>query len=272
MLGKITFLEYTGEQNPEATFLDLLTDNPLNPSWGLMEIPSLSFTLPSKYRHMVQPRRKVRVEFQNWVFDGFVMGCELDNHGNKITIDLTHVISELDWYKLPTNLSIKSEYIPDVLSRPEFQLQQYLLTFDEVAASIDIDYVFSNESILDAYNTICNNTDSVYWRINRSNPYLLEFGRFGEDSGIEITKDKYLISDVDVRQDFGTDVVNYAVVLSDKTDSGVSSVTLQDIYEDSTLQDPLFPVVITSSNGVTNNERSYANYTRARIPQFAPNR
>lgn len=271
MLGKITFLEYTGEQNPEATFLDLLTDNQLSPTWGLMEVPSLSFTLPAKYQIMLQPRRKVRVEYQNWVFDGFIMGIDLDNHGNKVTVDLIHVVSELTWYKLPTNLSVKAELIPDVLSRSEFQLPQYLVTFDELAAAIDIDYLFSNESILDAYTTICNNTDEVYWRINRRNPYLIEFGRFGEDTGIEISKDKYLISDVDVRQDFGTDVINYAVILADKTDSGASSVTLQDIRNDSSLQDPKFPVVLTSSTGLTNNERSYANYARARIPQFASN-
>lgn len=263
-MGKITFLEYEGHQDPELTFSDLLSD--IDVSWGLMVVPATSFELPAKYAVMAQPRRKVRIEYNNWVFEGFIMGKETDNHKNTVVIDLTHVIVELSWHKLPTNLSIKAELIPTTLGRPEFQVTPYTTTFDAYAAVVDIDYVFSNQNLIEAYSQVCENTDSIFWRVNRQNPYIIEFGSFGEDTGIEISKDKYLISDVDIAEDFGESVVNYAVVIADKSDSGNTSVTLQDIIQDKSLQDPNFPVVLTGQT--VNNEREYK---YARAPQFASN-
>ena len=63
-------------------------------------------------------------------------------------------------------------------------------------------------------------------------------------------------------------VVNVATVYSDKSDGGMSSLTLREVYMDTSLQKSGFPVVILHSN--VNNERDYHMYL-SQFPQLAPN-
>ena len=63
-------------------------------------------------------------------------------------------------------------------------------------------------------------------------------------------------------------VINVATVYSDKSDGGMSSLTLREIYMNKSLQKSGFPVVILHSN--VNNERDYRMYI-SQFPQLAPN-
>ena len=63
-------------------------------------------------------------------------------------------------------------------------------------------------------------------------------------------------------------VINVATVYSDKSDGGMSSLTLREVYMDKSLQKDKFPVVILHSN--VNNERDYRMYTD-QYPKLAPN-
>ncbi len=63
-------------------------------------------------------------------------------------------------------------------------------------------------------------------------------------------------------------VINVATVYSDKSDGGMSSLTLREVYMNPSYQRSGFPVVILHSN--VNNERDYRMYTD-QYPTLAPN-
>ena len=63
-------------------------------------------------------------------------------------------------------------------------------------------------------------------------------------------------------------VVNVATVYSEKSDTGMSSMTLREVYNDPDLQIAKFPVVILRAN--VNNERNYKKYSE-QYPKLAPN-
>ena len=63
-------------------------------------------------------------------------------------------------------------------------------------------------------------------------------------------------------------VFNLATVYAEKSDSGMSSLTLREVYDDPTLQKDGFPCVILRNN--VNNERDYTKYI-TQYPKLAPN-
>lgn len=262
--GKLTFLEADTDFTSEYVFEELLSE--IDIEWSLMAIPTTSLQLPIKFLPLVQTRRKVRIEYRDFIFEGFIVGKSTDKRAETVSFDLEHVISTLNQYKMPTNLSIKDTSFRDTLDSFNFLYAEFITTTDEYTSNINVDYVFSNQTVLEAYSQLCWNTDDVYWRVNRQEPYLIEFGVFGEEKDLIISKKTNLISDPVIDESFGDEVINYAVVLTDKSEAGVSSTTLQQIYENPDLQDPNFPVVLTGE--LVNNERRY-DYIR--IPQFAPN-
>ena len=63
-------------------------------------------------------------------------------------------------------------------------------------------------------------------------------------------------------------MINVATVYSDKSDGGMSSLTLREVYQDPSLQKEGFPVFILHAN--VNNERDYRMYI-TQYPKLAPN-
>ena len=74
-----------------------------------------------------------------------------------------------------------------------------------------------------------------------------------------------IIGEPTMETDF-SDVINLATVYANKSDSGMSSLSLREVYNDKSLQNPKFPVVILRSN--INNERDYEYVD---FPKLAPN-
>lgn len=136
-----------------------------------------------------------------------------------------------------------------------------------------IDYVYSRQNKLDALTQTMELTDDLFWRVGFDNRKLVEIGSFGDEKPyILSTKPSggtniRIISEPEIDYDF-ENAINVATVYSDKSDSGMSSLTLREVYNDPTLQQDGFPVVILHPN--VNNERDYSAYID-QMPSIAPN-
>lgn len=141
-----------------------------------------------------------------------------------------------------------------------------------------IDYVYSKQSKLKALTKTMEITPDLYWRVGFTNEKLIEVGKFGDKKPYTISvkpsgkTNRRMITEPEVTPDY-ENVINVATVYSDKSDGGMSSLTLREVYGD-TGDDAIealkknFPVVILRAN--VNNERDYTKYV-TQFPKLAPN-
>lgn len=136
-----------------------------------------------------------------------------------------------------------------------------------------IDYVYSRQNKLEALTKTMELTPDLFWRVGFTNEKVIEVGTFGEKKPYTISvkpsgrTNRRMISEPEVTPDY-ENVINVATVYSDKSDGGMSSLTLREVYQDKSLQNEDFPVVILRAN--VNNERDYTRYV-VQYPKLAPN-
>lgn len=127
-----------------------------------------------------------------------------------------------------------------------------------------IDYVYSRQNKLDALTQTMELTDDLFWRVGFTNSKTVQIGKFGKKRPYIFSMKPagqtniQIIEEPEIDYDF-ENVINVATVYSDKSDSGMSSLTLRDVYKNPQYQKDGFPVVILHSN--VNNERDYSAYT-----------
>lgn len=163
--------------------------------------------------------------------------------------------------------------LEDIYNDKNFAYPGWQIEYQDDSASRKIDYVYSRQNKLEALTQTMELTDDLWWRVGLWNEKKVQIGRFGEKKPYTIS-DKpsgktniRLISEPTIDYDF-ENVVNVATVYSDKTDGGMSSLTLREVYMNPALQKPGFPVVILHAN--VNNERDYTKYIE-QYPKLAPN-
>lgn len=136
-----------------------------------------------------------------------------------------------------------------------------------------IDYVYSKQNKLEALTKTMELTPDLFWRVGFTNEKVIEVGKFGKHKPYMISvqpssqTNRRIITEPTVTPDY-ENVINVATVYADKSDGGMSSLTLRDIYEHPELQEDGFPVVILRAN--VNNERDYTKYIKS-FPELAPN-
>ena len=141
-----------------------------------------------------------------------------------------------------------------------------------------IDYIYSRQGKLEALTKTMENTTDLFWRVGFTGEKLIEIGKFGAHKPYMISlrpsgrSNRKIITEPEITPDY-ENVINVATVYSAKSDAGMSSLTLREVYNDS--QDKElnklkkdFPVVILHSN--VNNERDYTRYI-TQYPELAPN-
>lgn len=137
------------------------------------------------------------------------------------------------------------------------------LNFSEKAQKEKIDYVYSRQNKLDALTKTCELTDDLFWRVRFIDDKVIDISEFGEKKPYMISmkpsgiRNIRIITEPQIEYNFD-DVINVATVYSAKSDSGMSSLTMREVYNDETLQQEGFPVVILRGN--VNNERDYSKY------------
>lgn len=175
--------------------------------------------------------------------------------------------------------------LEDIYNNMEFAYPGWEIDIEDEAGLEMIDYVYSKQNKLEALTQTMELTPDVFWRVGWWNYKKVEIGKFGDIKPYTIStrpsgeRNIRIISEPVIDYDFET-VINVATVYSDKSDSGMASLTLREVYNDKnlvrrgiideTIQDENFPVVIL--RGDVNNERSYEDLLAPfQEPKIAPN-
>lgn len=163
--------------------------------------------------------------------------------------------------------------LADIYADTNFACPGWKLNFSEHALEETIDYVYSRQNKLEALNKTMELTPDLFWRVRFIESRELDVSEFGEEKQYTIStkptgrNNIRMVSAPTVEYDF-ENVINVATVYSEKSDTGMSSMTLREIYADPELQEEGFPVVILRNN--VNNERDYHKYID-QAPKLAPN-
>lgn len=163
--------------------------------------------------------------------------------------------------------------LEDIYTDENFTYPGWQLDIEDGAGSEMIDYVYSKQNKLEALTKTMELTEDLFWRVGFTNEKIVEIGRFGEEKPYTLSlkpsgkTNIRIITEPTIDYDF-ENVINVATVYSAKSDSGMTSLTLREVYENPDYQNPDFPVVILREN--VNNERDYSKYI-TQYPQLAPN-
>ena len=167
----------------------------------------------------------------------------------------------------PDGTATVEDELADIYADKNFAYPNWKMNWLHDAGSRKIDYVYSRQNKLEALNDTCELTPDLFWRVRFVNEKVVDVSPFGDDSGVMLSKRQYMINEPKVEYDFA-DVINLATVYSEKEDTGMSSMTLREVYNDPSLQEDGFPCIILREN--VNNERNYTMYT-TQYPSLAPN-
>lgn len=241
----------------------------------MMDVPAIQLVLPITYSKYITGSSIIRLIADDWVYEGYIEDKNNSYRDNIVTVRTSHIVGKLAKRSLPTNVTVKDKNAKETVEqaigywgKEEFKkdiVNQFTIDFiDKGFEKEKIEYEFSNESLLDFFTKVCSKTTNLYWRINRYHPYLIEFGEFGTKKNILINEYNYMIELSDVTEDYSA-ITNAGVVMSDKSDSGASSLTLRDIFYNKSLMVKGFPVIKTDNS--VNTQRQY-DYPQ--IPIFAP--
>lgn len=182
-------------------------------------------------------------------------------------------------YHYPTQTSQKSETVkemeevdPEVVDQVQniyednnFAYPGWNITFSSNAQKTKIDYVYSRQNKLDALTKTCELTSDLAWRVGFTNEKKIEVSEFGKKKPYIISlkpsgkTNIRIVTEPKIDYDF-ENIVNVATVYSAKSDSGMSSLTMREIYNDTSLQKDGFPVIILKPD--VNNERDYSRYIK----------
>lgn len=166
--------------------------------------------------------------------------------------------------------------LKDIYTDMNFAYPGWVIDIDDPTGREMIDYVYSRQNKLEALTQTMELTEKSFWRVGFKNEKKVELGVFGEKKPYIFSKKPSgktnirIIEEPTIDYDF-ENVINVATVYSDKSDSGMSSLTLREVYNDPSLQKAGFPVVILHAN--VNNERDYSKYitTSLTTSKIAPN-
>lgn len=163
--------------------------------------------------------------------------------------------------------------LTDIYADTNFAYPGWKLNLSLNAQDKTIDYVYSRQNKLEALNKTMELTPDLFWRVRFIEARELDISEFGDEKQYIISmkptgvNNIQMVEDPIIEYDF-EHVINVATVYSEKSDTGMSSMTLREVYNDPSLQDAGFPVVILRSNA--NNERDYHMYIE-QSPKLGPN-
>lgn len=273
MIGHILNSKGSGRRStliPEEDFL-----GEISVEFSMMEVPAIQLTLPIRYSKLISGNTHIILQTDDWKYEGYAGYKSNDFKDMTVTVKTSHVIGRLGKRTLPTNVTVKARSVVSAVEQAlgywsneahkDDLLNDFKIKYvDDYAEKNLIEYEFSNETFLEFLTKVCEKTTSLYWRVNRYDPYLIEFGIFGIKKDVLINEYNHLVSLDSVEENY-EDTINIAVAMSDKSDSGASSLTLRDIFHNPRFMLEGFPVIKTGNK--VNSQRSY-DYPQ--LPVFAP--
>ena len=192
--------------------------------------------------------------------------------GTSVSVEVNLTATEEPSYNVIDDPAVVDQ-LQDIYNDMNFAYPGWEVDFQDGSDKQMIDYVYSRQNKLEALTQTMELTDNLWWRVGMWNEKRVEIGEFGEEKPYTLSTKPSgktnirIIQEPTIDYDF-ENVVNVATVYSDKSDGGMSSLTLREVYQDPTLQKDGFPVVILHAN--VNNERDYTQYI-TQYPKLAPN-
>ena len=165
------------------------------------------------------------------------------------------------------------DQLEDIYEDANFAHPGWTINYSDDAKDTLIDYVYSRQNKLEALTKTMELTDDLFWRVDFSGEKNIDVSAFGDIKPYIVSlkpegrTNVQILEEPKVKYDF-KNVINVATVYSEKSDTGMSSLTLRGVYSDPSLQKDGFPAVILRDN--VNNERDYRKYTD-QYPTLAPN-
>lgn len=241
-------------------------------STELMTTPSIDIDGVADLLPYLRGRKEIRIFTDNAIFYSNTQSIQIDSRNGTLSISCSHVVSEWKNRQVPTNYAVKNKTIPEIYTDDEMKYSDdWQMQYDKQANEELIDYVYSRQNKLDALTKTCELTPDLFWRVAFTKDKIIQIGTFGEQKPYTVSlrpsggNNIRIIEEPSINEDFSS-VINLATVYANKSDSGMSSLSLREVYNDTSLQDPNFPVVIIRNN--INNERDY-DYID--YPKLAPN-
>lgn len=273
MIGHILNSKGSGRRSTLIPKEDFLGE--ISVEFSMMEVPAIQLTLPIRYSKLISGNTHIVLQTDDWKYEGYAGDKSNDFKDMTVTVKTSHVIGRLGKRTLPTNVTVKARSVVSAVEQAlgywsneahkDDLLNDFKIKYvDDYAEKNLIEYEFSNETFLEFLTKVCEKTTSLYWRVNRYDPYLIEFGIFGLKKDVLINEYNHLVSLDSVEENY-EDTINIAVAMSDKSDSGASSLTLRDIFYNPRFMLEGFPVIKTGNK--VNSQRSY-DYPQ--LPVFAP--
>lgn len=242
-------------------------------SYELDQVPSTSLTLPATEFEFFSQRAEVDIRIKDFRFCGLVDRLTLDKDAETFTVELSHIVSEHSLESIPMNFGAKQRTIPSLYapSPTSLGLDLWNYTYQGTATTRLIEYLYSRQNKLEGINATIEATEDVHWRVPVCGCRDLEFGSFGENSGLAVgywekkTSNISLLGGIEVFRDFKS-TVNRAVVTSGNVGNGMGTMVLRDYLNGNLPQDPNFP--ITQNSLGVNTEQVYVDIN---APEYAPN-
>lgn len=238
----------------------------------MMSTPTIDIDGVAELLPYLRGRKEIRIYTENAIFYSNTQSVNVNTNAGVLSISCSHVIKEWEYRQVPTNYATKDKTIPQIYEDDEMKYSnEWIMSFDEKASQEVIDYVYSRQDKLSALTRTCELTPDLFWRVPLTKDKRIEVGVFGEKKNYTVSlrpsgkTNIHILEEPEINEDW-SNVINLATVYANKSDSGMSSLSLREVYNDTSLQDPNFPVVIIRNN--INNERDY-NYID--YPKLAPN-
>lgn len=196
-----------------------------------------------------------------------------------LTIDVTVTDEE----NYPTLEPAVVDNLQDIYNDMNMAYPGWQIDWQDDSADRYIDYVYSRQNKLEALTQTMEITPDLFWRVGFTGEKVIEVGKFGKKMPYSVSTkpsgetNRRMITEPEVTPDY-ENVINVATVYSERSDGGMGTLTLREVYNDEELvekgiikkkiQKEKFPVVILRAN--VNNERDYSRYID-QYPKLAPN-
>lgn len=249
---------------------ELLSD--ISFSNELMYVPTMNMELPISYQQYFTGRPEIRVYINNKIFHGLVKGYDLHTESGTMSINMDHVINEWTYRQISINMAVKEMAMRDLYATSAFKYSnEWRIDFQDNSGSRLVSYVYSRQDKLGGLNKTIELTPDLFWRVGFTEDKIIEIGTFGKKTPYLIStnpstkRNIRMLQEPQVTNAFDN-VINMATVYSDKSDNGMSSMSLREVFVNPSLQKKEFPVY--SFDNIVNNER---NYDYGVFTELAPN-
>lgn len=245
-------------------------------STGVDTVPTMELVIPLEdlpEENMACYDIKLHIQVggrEKYVFWGVVDEMKIDYANYSVTMSLSHRISRMREWAMPANYVVKNTNISHIIGEGGVNLGQpwtvaykeserksnFWVEFD-IQNDPTVEHTFSSTDKLAALQEIVEATEKCHWYVDLTDPEgnKIVIGELGQTTDIEISPNPTFNDDCeDVNERYVTmltepiynvDYTNHfnrAIVFCGDIGEGVVHLTLKEVYDDPSLQDPEFPV------------------------------